>query len=84
MNLELIQSEVSQKEKDKYFTLTHIYGVYKDGTDEFTCKAAMEKQTQKTDMHPGQRGGEGGMYGKSDMETYITMCKTDSQRKFAA
>ena len=35
-------------------------------------------------MHPGQRGGEGGMYGKSDMETYITMCKTDSQRKFAA
>ena len=45
MNLELIQSEVSQKEKDKYFTLTHIYGVYKDGTDEFTCKAAMEKQT---------------------------------------
>ena len=35
-------------------------------------------------MHPGQRGGEGGMYGKSDMETYIAMCKTDSQRKFAA
>ena len=46
MNLEpTIQSEVSQKEKDKYFILTHIYGVYKDGTDEFICKAAMEKQT---------------------------------------
>ena len=26
MSLELIQSEVSQKEKDKY-TLTHIYGI---------------------------------------------------------
>ena len=28
MNLEpIIQSEVSQKEKDKYCTLTHIYGI---------------------------------------------------------
>ena len=27
------------------------------------------------------RGGE--MYGKSSMETYITMCKIDSQREFA-
>ena len=32
MNLELIiQSEVSQKEKDKYCMLMHIYGVWKDG-----------------------------------------------------
>ena len=31
----------------------------------------------------GKRGGEGEMYGKSNMETYITMCKTDSQREFA-
>ena len=23
------------------------------------------------------------MYGKSNMETYITMCKTDSQQEFA-
>ena len=28
MNLEpIIQNEVSQKEKDKYLTLTHIYGI---------------------------------------------------------
>ena len=28
MNLEpIIQSEVSQKEKDKYYILTHIYGI---------------------------------------------------------
>ena len=34
MNLELIiQSEVSQKEKDKYCILTHIYGIYKNGTE---------------------------------------------------
>ena len=28
-------------------------------------------------------GGEGEIYGKSNMETYITMCKIDSQREFA-
>ena len=28
-------------------------------------------------------GGEGEMYGKSNMETYITVCKIDSQREFA-
>ena len=27
--------------------------------------------------------GEGEMYGKSDMETYISICKIDSQRIFA-
>ena len=31
----------------------------------------------------GERGGEGKMYGESNMETYITMCKIDSQREFA-
>ena len=30
-----------------------------------------------------ERGGEGEMYGKSNMETYITMCKIDSQWEFA-
>ena len=25
----------------------------------------------------GERGGEGEMYGKSNQETYITICKTD-------
>ena len=27
----------------------------------------------------GERGGEGKMYGESNMETYITKCKIDSQ-----
>ena len=46
MNLEpIIQSEVSHKEKDKYCILTHIYGVYKNGTEEFIYRATMEKQT---------------------------------------
>ena len=32
----------------------------------------------------GERGGEGEMYGKSNMDTYITICKIDSQQEFAA
>ena len=46
MNLEpIIQSEVSQREKNKYHILMHIHGIYKDGIDEFLCRAAMETQT---------------------------------------
>ena len=31
----------------------------------------------------GERGGEGEVYGESNMETYITICKIDSQWEFA-
>ena len=31
----------------------------------------------------GERGGESELYGESNMETYITICKIDSQREFA-
>ena len=30
-------------------------------------------------MDMGGEEGEGGMYGESNMETYITICKMDSQ-----
>ena len=46
VNLEpIIQSKVSQKEKDKFYVLTHIYGIEKNGTEVFVYRAAMEKQT---------------------------------------
>ena len=46
MNLEpIIQRDLSQKEKDKYCILTHVYGIWKDGTDEPICRAKMEIQT---------------------------------------
>ena len=84
MNLEpIIPSEVSQKEKDKYRILTHIYGIQKNGSEEFIYRAEMEKQTQRIDLGTWERGGEGEMYGKSNMETYITICKIDSQQEFA-
>ena len=47
---------------------------------------SMEKQTnrhrEQTYGH-GERRGEGEMYGESNTETYITVCKIDSQEEFA-
>ena len=46
MNLEpIIQSEVSQKGKDKYCILMHIYGIYNYGTNDCMYRAAKETQT---------------------------------------
>ena len=40
MDLEtVVQSEISQKQKNKYHVLMHIYAIYKNGTDEPICKA---------------------------------------------
>ena len=41
----IILSEVSQKEKNKYYILTHICGIEKNGTDEPICTAGIEMQT---------------------------------------
>ena len=45
MKLEpIIQSEVSQKEKYQYSTLTHIYGIQKDGNKKPIFETAKETQ----------------------------------------
>ena len=43
----------------------------------------MEKQTHRIDLWTRERGGQGEMYGKRNMETYITICKIHSQWEFA-
>ena len=58
MNLEpIIQNEESQKEKDTYCILTHIYGIQKNGTEEFIYETAVEKQTENRlmDMESGEQ-----------------------------
>ena len=40
----IIQSEVSQKEKQQYEILMHIYGIWKDGNDDPICETANETQ----------------------------------------
>ena len=42
----IIQSEVCQKQKDKYYILTHIYmESRKNGAEEFIYRETVEKQT---------------------------------------
>ena len=49
MKLEpIIQSEVSQKDKDHYNILTHIYGIYKDVNDNSICRTEKETQIYRT------------------------------------
>ena len=44
VNLEpAMETEVSQKEEDKYHVLIHIYRIEKNGTEEFIYGAGMEK-----------------------------------------
>ena len=48
----------------------------------FTGKQWRKRHREETYGH-GERGGESEMYGKSNIETYITMCRIDSQWEFA-
>ena len=48
----------------------------------FTGQQWRNRHREQTYGH-GERGGEGEMYGKSNMEVYITTCKIDSQWEFA-
>ena len=48
----------------------------------FTGQQWRNRHREQTYLH-GERGGEGEMYGKSNMETYITICKIGSQQEFA-
>ena len=48
----------------------------------FTGQQWRNKHRAQTYGH-GERGGEGEMYGKSNMETCITIYEIDSQQEFA-
>ena len=60
MDLEsVIQSEVSQKVKNKYRRLTHTCATQKNGTDEPVCRAEIEAQMQRKNVWTpsGESGG---------------------------
>ena len=48
----------------------------------FTGQQWRNRHREQTYRH-GKRGGKGELNRKSNMETYITICKIDSQWKFA-
>ena len=41
----MVQSEVSQKEKDEYCVLARVYGIWKDAPGEPICRVVVEMQT---------------------------------------
>ena len=65
-----IQSEVFQKEKHQYNTLTHIYGIQKDGNDNPLCETAKETHVQNG-LLDSVGEGEGGMSWENGIETCI-------------
>ena len=48
----------------------------------FTGQQWGNRYREQTYGH-GERGGEGDMYGKNNMETCVTICEIDSQQEFA-
>ena len=55
----VIESEVSQKEKNKYI-LTCVCGIQKNGTDEPISKAGIQMQMQRTGLWARKQGGQEG------------------------
>ena len=50
------ESEVSQKEKNRYHVLIRMCGLQKNGGDEHMGKAEIETQTQTTKLWTPSRG----------------------------
>ena len=73
-----MQSKVSQKGKDKYHILMPIYRIQKNGTEEFISGQQWKNRQREQIYGQGESWREGEMSGKSNMETYITICKIDS------
>ena len=48
----IIQSEVSQKEKDKQCIVTYIYGVQKDGNDDPTSRITKRHRCKEQTFGP--------------------------------
>ena len=75
----VIQSEVSQKEKNKYHILTHICGIQKNGTDEWVFKAEIETQMQRRNVWtPRGEGGQDELGTGIDICTLTNIYKIDS------
>ena len=73
-----IQSEVSQKEKNKYRILTHTCGIQKSSEDEPVCNAEIEKKMQRTNIQTPReesRGWDGGgMNWDAGIDIYTLIC----------
>ena len=86
MKLEpIVQREVSQKDKDQYSILMHIYGIQKDGNDNAICKTEKETQMYRTDFWTlwGRRQGWD-ILREQHQNMYIIYGETDHQPRLDA
>ena len=73
MKLEpIIHSEVSQKEKQKYSILTHIYGIQKDDNTNPVYETAKETLMYRTVCWNSVGEGKGWMIWENGIETGIS------------
>ena len=76
-----IQSEGSQKEKNKYSILTHICEIQTNTMDDLICKAEIETQMQRSNIRIPRGKGSDGMNWEMGIGIYATdsMYKVDKQ-----
>ena len=81
INLEpIIQSEVSQKEKEKYHVLTYIY-IYMESRNMLPMNLFAGQQWKNIEnrlMETGSGKKECEMYGENNVETYISIYQIDT------
>ena len=84
-NLEAITQSEVKSETEKYCILMHIYGIQKDGTYEPIWTAAIETQTQRTDLWTWAGGGRRGLEELREQHgnIYTAICKINSKWEFA-
>ena len=75
MDLEpIVQSEVSQKEKEKYHILMHIYRIQKNGTDGTYLQGRNRDRDIENKLVDTVGKGEDGMSLESNIDTYTLQC----------
>ena len=57
----------------------HTFRIQKNGTEELLTGQQWRNRHREYTYGHGERGGEGEMYGESNRETYIAICKIYSQ-----
>ena len=76
MDLEtVLENEVSQKKKNKYYILTHMCGIQKNGTDGPIFKAEIETHRRREQIYGYQRGlGDAEMNWEIAIDIHTLLC----------
>ena len=56
----------------------HTFRIQKNGSEELLTGQQWRNRHREQTFRHEERGGTGEVYGKSNMETYVTICKIDS------